>query len=123
MVITHIKTETGPSKGFSINGVSGFVQTTTTYSASSKDEALVFLAKQDIKQRKCYINVETPEGTWGKDIWGIYRADCEFIEDCTITDHAIDCLHCKKGYTRRINGKRVIFFAPNEKKKEGVYYE
>jgi hypothetical protein len=44
------------------------------YSAGSKEQALAFLGKTDVKEDGIVIHVETPEGIFGKDINGIFEA-------------------------------------------------
>jgi hypothetical protein len=48
-------------------------KTYEVYSASSKDEAFAFLRSKAVPQRLYYIVVETPEGSWGLDVDGIYQ--------------------------------------------------
>jgi hypothetical protein len=43
------------------------------YRANSKREALAFLKSKTVKWKLYYIEVETPEGTYGKDINGTYE--------------------------------------------------
>ena len=42
-------------------------------SARSKDEAFTFLRSKTVLPRLYYIVVETPEGSWGLDVDGIYQ--------------------------------------------------
>lgn len=44
------------------------------YSAGSKEQALAFLGKTEVKEDGIVIHVETPEGLFGKDINGIFEA-------------------------------------------------
>ncbi|NLF92969.1 MAG: hypothetical protein GX564_03690 [Oligosphaeraceae bacterium] len=44
------------------------------YSAGSKEQALEFLGKSEVKEDGIVIHVETPEGIFGKDINGIFEA-------------------------------------------------
>lgn len=43
------------------------------YRANSKQEALAFLQSKKVTKKLYYIEVETPEGTFGRDINGIYE--------------------------------------------------
>lgn len=43
------------------------------YRATTKAEAEVFLSGKQVSKKLYYIEVETPEGTWGKDIDGMYK--------------------------------------------------
>jgi hypothetical protein len=56
-----------------------FVETVTkgkyvyeVHRASCKDHALAFLKKRTVDKKLYYIEVETPEGTFGRDVEGMY---------------------------------------------------
>lgn len=43
------------------------------YTATSKLDALSFLENKKVTKKLYFIEVETPEGNWGKDHFGIYE--------------------------------------------------
>jgi hypothetical protein len=49
------------------------VLTYEVYKAPTAHDARHFLNGKCVKERLFYIVVETPEGTWGKDIEGLYK--------------------------------------------------
>lgn len=55
------------------NASSGGVFTYEVYRADSRDDALAFLKTKEVGKPLYYVEVDTPNGTWGKDIDGIYN--------------------------------------------------
>lgn len=57
------------SKGITHNGP----YTYEVYSADSKQDALAFLKGKSVDAANYYIEVETPEGTFGRDVREMYE--------------------------------------------------
>ncbi|MCL2152443.1 MAG: zinc-ribbon domain-containing protein [Oscillospiraceae bacterium] len=68
-----------PSKGGNASNVKYVREDRTsggtyvTYSAPNKADAIAFLSAQSITRQSYYVVVDTPEGSFGKDIQGIYQ--------------------------------------------------
>lgn len=54
-------------------GKLGGVCTYEVYTSKKKLDALRFLENKEVTKKSYFVEVETPEGNWGKDYFGIYE--------------------------------------------------